>query len=441
MSSSKASSSVPAVVPVTIPSTRAFLAQWHNWVSWKVSKHFKRNKERIPDTAQRARLRLLQKEFVARWFFKHLTESLVDLEQAQVILGGKSVTYVGKIVPVHGRRSSPDSLWKVSDLLKFARFDYDRYFYSAQGHTIESAKFLRLLGYGAPGPDGTWIVEASDYSSLESLYRQGKIKPSELTEHECTEVMKSGHRTDACSVDGCDKVHYSRGYCSAHYSKVRVKGCAECDSGRESLNAAGVSLVHRWNNPEVLRAVTKLRWNDKQLIPFLRDWRSSNMVKDLPKYIMRPPHDNSVEAGLKKYAYRIIYNDVINSFKSIGRTDELSHLVLDGRLDPGSSDEESVGWESSGDADDAPALVVRDPGASAAAGNADRRFDIKKIIEIARLSPEETEYVEQIDLGDVSPADVADLHGVPVSKVHRVRTAALLKMREAAESIGISSSA
>ena len=434
----KGSESVPALVAVEIPTTRAFLKQYHDWVAWKVSIHFKRDKERIPDTAQRARLRLLQKEFVSRWFFKHLTEDLVDLSQATEILGGVPVTYVGKILPVHGRRSSPSSLWRVKDLLAFAKFDYYRFFYSAQGHTIASDKVLRLLGYGSPDPvTGKWVVSLSDYGALESLYRQGRLKPSELTEHDCSETVVVGSSGDGCSHPDCTKNHYSRGYCSTHYHLSKVGKCQECVRGRRILNASGVSLVHRWSDPSVAKAVSKLRWNDQQLIPFLREWRRSNMVKGPPKYIMRPSGDVGIDAGLKKYAYLIVYNDVINNFKSMSRTDDMSRSSEDGRLDPELSSDDAIGWESSGDSDDSFVMVVRDQTASESFRNSDRRIDIQRIMDAAALSEEELLFVEQIDLSEVPAQEVAAAAGVPVSKVHRVRTAALLKMKTAAEGLGI----
>jgi DNA-directed RNA polymerase specialized sigma24 family protein len=58
-------------------------------------------------------------------------------------------------------------------------------------------------------------------------------------------------------------------------------------------------------------------------------------------------------------------------------------------------------------------------------------------MDAAALSEEELLFVEQIDLSEVPAQEVAAAAGVPVSKVHRVRTAALLKMKTAAEGLGI----
>lgn len=426
----------PEFVCVSIPTTSGFLKQWHPWVQWKVNQLFKRDKERVPDVAQRVRLRLLSKDFVARWFFKHLTNDLVDLPEARRILGGAPITYIGQISPVYGKRSSPSSLWRISDLLKFAKFDYARFFYSPQGHTIDSKRVLRLLGYGKDDGNGGWEVDYKDYGALESLYRQGKLKPSELTEHDCVE-----HRSSASPVNGkcaiCGGKHYSRGYCSAHYHLSMSVKCQECIRGREILNEAGISLAHRWSDPTVALAVSKLRWNDNQLTPFLREWRKTNMVKSPPLYIMRTPPDDSIDAGLKKYAHTIITNDVINSFKSMGRNDDLSKVVLDTRLDPEASNADSVAREMSDD-EESSVLVIKDRRAAEEIRNVEIRHDAIRIIGDAHLTDEEALVFEQVEMSDVAVKDVASSTGFPVSKVHRLRSSAIFKMKIAASAISIS---
>lgn len=432
----KSGSSVPNYVAVTIPTASEFLVQWHDWVAWKISKHFKRNQERIPDTAQRARLRLLQKEFVSRWFFKHLRNDLVDLAQASEILDGAKIKFIGSIQPVFGDRSSENSLWRIQDLLDYAKFDYERYFYSPQGHTIDSNKFLRLLGYGTRDPNtGIWKISPSDYGVLESLYRQGRVKPAELTEHDCTEVFVDGECRDRCSIPGCVKEHFSRGYCSTHYHVAKVHTCQDCEDGREALSKAGISLNKRWTTIEVAIIISKLRWNDKQLIPFLRKWKRKNIIKGPPKYIMRPPSDATIEAGLKQYAYLIIHNDMVNTMKGITKSDE---LVCDGRLDPESQNEEIIGWDSSGESEDHPTRIIIDQTASENFRNCDRRFDLMKIIKKAHLSDEESRFIEQVDISEVPATDVAMAYNIPVSRVHRIRSMAISKMKYAADSIGIS---
>jgi len=134
-------------VKVIIPTNQSFLRDWYSWTHGRVSRHFKRNKERVIDTAQNVRLRLLSKDFIGRWFFKHLTEDLITREQAEKILGGIRIAFAGSIHPVVGDRSDPESLWRVSDILQFAKFNYDRYYYSIQNHTIDSDRMIRLLGY------------------------------------------------------------------------------------------------------------------------------------------------------------------------------------------------------------------------------------------------------------------------------------------------------
>jgi len=384
---------VPALVPIPIPTNQSFLKQWYHWTAGKVARHFKRDKERCQDTAQNVRLRLLSKNFIGRWFYKHLTDELVDKKQAEYILGGVPLAYVGSVQPVFGRRSSkkgygkdervvcancqdpqlrndcvvrnsckpgPDekrrhscldpqncicsrplgsdehlndtSIWRVSDLLKFARFDYERYFYSIQNHTIDSTKVLRLLGY-----------EIDNYGALESLYRQGKLKPAELTEHVCQEEVRSiPKRGDHCGYGTCNRKHYAMGYCSNHYHFSRVKPCSVCEHGRELLRSRGLSLSHRWSNPDVADAVRKLRWNDSQLRPFLRDWRKQNLVKESPLYLMRRDPKHGIDAGLLKYAEMVIDHEVVNDFKRMGRAEDLSTVVLNNGMSPEFSDKETT---------------------------------------------------------------------------------------------------
>lgn len=343
---------------VPIPTNQSFLKDQHQWIYSKVAKSFKRNRERIPDTVQNVCLRLLDKDFIGRWFFKHLVnpawnrernnkiteevmddqgwrpgpirDELVDRTQAERMLGGAKITYIGSLYPVQGQRSSSDSLWSVCDLLAYAKFDYDRFYYSVQGHTIDSDKVLRLLGY----PEGS-------YSSLASLYRQGRLRPAELTEHTC-----SG------------------------------KKCPACERGKASLKARKVSLAHRWTDPDVQDEVRKLRWNDSQLKPLLRKWRGENTIATTPLYVVRSSNF-SVQAGLYKYAEIIIRNEVTNGFKRMARTDDVSKTVFkngtpsqfageegDVFLSPLRPNSETVTWKSEGE-DEPPRRVFLDPNAEA----------------------------------------------------------------------------
>jgi RNA polymerase sigma factor (sigma-70 family) len=410
-------------VRVTIPTTSEFLQQWHVWVHGKVAKHFKRDKERIPDTAQRVRLRLLTKDFVSRWFYKHLTDDVVDLPQACAMLGGVSVTNIGKLHPIQGKRSDPNSLWRISDILTYASFDYERYFYSVQNHTVDTNKVLRLLGCGTLDSAGKWSVDPDGYGVLESLYRQGRLKPSEFTEHDCTAKMESiPHSIGLCGVSGCDQKHYSRGYCSGHYHLSQKKTCDECDHGRESLNSRGISLRSRWSDPSIKSAISKLRWNDSQLTPFLRDWGNKNKIKDLPRYIMRDPAFATVDAGLLKYANMIIDNDVINHFKSLSRTDdaaiaettEESDNVIQIKSDKKQEEEATPDHESQD-------IVV-----------AERRRDVYGIILKAGLTEQERQIIMMADFEQSSIREVSEELGMTPSRVNGIRNSALNKMRSVA---------
>lgn len=406
-----------AHVPVSIPTNQSFLSQWHPWVQLQVNRRFKRDKERSYDVAQDVRVRLLAKDFIARWFFKHLSGELVDRPQAERILGGAQITFIGQLSPVEGRRSSPDSLWLVSDLLKFARFDYERYYYSIQKHTLDSDKVLRLIGY-QPG----------EYGALESLYRQGRLKPSELTEHRCTELNEA-----AVSVDGlcslCPRPHYSRGYCSSCYRKARVQRCAECDKGRESLKERGLSLVHRWTDPSVATVVSKLRWNDDQLRPFLRAWRRTNMVRTSPLYIMRNSAKPGIDAGLLKYAKIIIDNEVNNSFKRMSRADDMSTGVFNNGLSGEFSNDETFVMEGEHDSEEGQTRVFRDPSSTRAFSAAEDRMDMVRLMAGAGVDDDELEALVDLDALDVSAKDHAERQDVPVQKVHRNRASAIRKLR------------
>lgn len=370
---------------VVIPTNQDFLAQWYKWVLGEVSQYFRRNKDRIPDTAQNVRIRLLAKNFIGRWFYKHLSDELVDTEQAIRILGGAKVPFIGSLMPIGGRPTTPNSLWRVSDLLRYAQFDYDRYFYSIQGHTIDSDRVLKLLGY-----------EAGKYESLASLYRQGRLKPSELTEHMC-----SG------------------------------KKCPECKHGRASLKTKHLSLAHRWELPEVAAEAAKLRWNDSQLAPFLREWRRQNIVRHTPLYIMRPVEANGkphgIDAGLLKYAKILIRNEVVNDFKRMTRTDDMTNMVFNDGVSPDVADVEMVSWEV--DDDETKQCVFLDPDAKMEFETIENKNDISALANNADLTADEIDVVKCVDLLAMTVREYAVRTGKPIPRVHRLRNGALKKLR------------
>jgi len=415
---------------VDIPSNQSFLVQWHPWIHLQVSRSFKRNKDRIDDTVQRARLRFLAKDSIGRWFFspKHrLDQELVDRTQAERILGGAPIIYIGSLYPVEDSlpRSSPDSLWRVIDLLNYAKFDYERYYYSIQKHTIDSDHVLRLLGY-----------PLKSYESLASLYRQGRLKPAELTEHACIG----------------DK-------------------CPECKRGRASLKAKKLSLAHRWDDPDVEADVKKLRWNDAQLTPFLRHWRRDNIVSTVPLYIMRQaepcpkkcpkcranaethiivkeldefhgpvaccdkcgnkyPLTPGIDAGLLKYTSYIIQHEVINNFKSLTRNDDLAKMILNDGVSSGEDESELVGWESD-EEDGSRQCVVLDPKARMQFDIVDIQNDVERLLNGANLTPEELEVIRSVDILEMTVRQYAEQSGIRVPRVHRLHNFALRKLRGA----------
>ena len=105
---------------IAIYSNQDFLKQYYSWTYKKVIRHFKHSKERIADTVQNVQLRLLQKDFIGRWFYKHLTDEMLDRSQAEHILGGVNLTSgCLALKPAFGKRSDPNSLWKIKSILKF----------------------------------------------------------------------------------------------------------------------------------------------------------------------------------------------------------------------------------------------------------------------------------------------------------------------------------
>ena len=369
-------------VKVTIPSNQSFLSTWYTWTHGKVASHFKRNKERVTDTAQNVRLRLLSKDFIGRWFYKHLTNDLVTREQAEKILGGVQIMFVGSISPIEGNRSDPESLWLISDLLKFAKFNYERYFYSVQNHTIDSDRFLSLLGY-----------PPKSYGILKSFYLQGRIYPSEFTEHNC-----SGR-----------------------------KDCVVCERGRARLKNKGISLADHWLDPRVECHIKALRWNDSQLIPFLRNWKKKNFIKCTPDYIVRPESQKSITAGLLKYASIIIDNEVVNDFKRMGRVDDLPSVILNHGMSPELSNNENIAYE--GDDCEIPKTVLCDSHANELFEEYEYRNDVATMINNSDLTDEEYKIIRSIDLENMSVRAFSEIHDIPIPKVHRIHNSALRKIR------------
>jgi hypothetical protein len=423
-------------MPVEIPTNNMFLEQWHQWILKKVSDRYTRDKDRVFDAAQDVRYRLLSKNFIGRWFFKHLTEELVDLTQANRILGGTQLKFIGSIKPVSGDRSSPDSLWKIEDILKYAKFDYTRYFYTIQNHTINSDAVIRLLGY----PEGS-------YSVLASLYRQGRIKPSEFTEHVCFESDDDEHiKGDGCKFHGsdgskCTKKHFSRGFCSAHYKISRAVRCPTCEKGRLSLNSRGISLRADWSDPALAKQLSKLRWNDSQLQPFLRNWQHTNLVKETPAYIMRPVESDKlvgIDAGLLKYAAIVIEHEVINGFKRISRGDDMSLNVFNNGLSPEFGDSETIVLEhEEPDEFVVHQCVFKDNESLSKYSGVENKNDLLKLINMSHLSSDEIEAISVLELNEITVKDYALIKNKTPQSVNRIRATAISKLRDSVSGLSI----
>jgi hypothetical protein len=410
---------------VLIPTDVEFLNAYQNWVYGEVSKNYKRNKERIIDTVQVVTVRLLAKNFIARWFYKHLTDDLVDREQAIKMLGGSAFIFSSaksQIQPIRGNRvrslnsalSAHDtSLWRVSDLLEYAKFDFKRYFYSPQNHTIDSDKMLHLLGY-----------EPGKYSSLQAMYRTKRLLPSEFTEHlGCT---------------GLDK-------------------CSECARGKVSLYNRRLSLTHDWNDPSVAHAASKLRWNDRQVKDYLRCFRNTNIIKCVPDYVLRPDprsvidsyvvyhpktlhiseksptpieHRISINAGLLAYAAKLINNEVINDFKRITRTDDMGISLFNNGVSPEFGNDSVVAYtSSSAEENEHPEFEFLDASAQSQFSMFENHRDLRAIADSCQFDNETIDILNKIELGGMSVADYSDLTGVTISKIHRIRAHIMKELR------------
>lgn len=380
-------------IPITILSNNDFLEKWNAWIVRQVSARFKRNKDRIPDVAQDIRVRLLDKDFIGRWFFNHLTNELLDLSQASRVLGvaENKILYNSKIPIANGEKhGSRKAMWRVSDLLNYANFNYQRYYYSIQNHTIDTETFLTLLGY-----------PPTQYNALASMYRQGKILPSKFTEHPCTGDRKS---------------------------------CPICEKGRKFLTKNRISLCDDWEKPEVASVVKKLRWNDSQLKPYLRHWRNMNRVFCTPQYIMRPLNDKGVDAGLLKYADIIIQNTVANQFKKIGRTDDLENVQdgenvpLNNGKSPVYSDSDIMAYESESD-DANPKKVFRDMTSSHAFEMLERKYDSNSLLKLADLSEDEMKAIEAMEVNELTARQYAEVSNLTIPRIHRLHLNAMRKLR------------
>lgn len=377
---------------VVIPTEQQFINQFYNWIYKEVSRHFKSRKERIPEVVQDIMLRFLGKNFIGRWFYRHLTDEMITRDQAERILGGTPLIFLDPklIAPVHGKRSDSKSLWKISDVLKFAKFDFDRYYYSIQNHTLDSDRFLHLLGY-----------EPGRYQALQSLWRQGRIQPSELTEHSCT-----GHK------------------------------CLQCKAGLAALRNRGLSLADDWSNPDLAPSLRRLRWNDSQLLPFLRKWKNQNRISAVPEYIVRLEPNPGIQAGLLKYARILIGNEVNNCFKRMARGEDVSTTFFNKGISSGYSTHEVIVYERNENGEKVESELI-DTHSMSDFTRFERVYDALKITGNSNLSKEEIKILSEVDYGESTVREVAESFGIPFTRVNRLRNSALEKSRSLALDVSL----
>jgi DNA-directed RNA polymerase specialized sigma24 family protein len=178
--------------------------------------------------------------------------------------------------------------------------------------------------------------------------------------------------------------------------------------------------------------VAQLRWDDSQLTPFLRRWRGQNMISSVPRRIARPDGQVSqykgIEAGLLKYAWNLINNEVVNDFKRMTRTMDMTCMVFNNGLSPDADESDSVVWELD-DNGEKMQMVVKDSSSMDEFRASENGFDIMSMARRANLSDDEMNIIMQVDLMEEDMFQYAESVGKPVARVHRMRTLALEKMR------------
>lgn len=382
---------------VKIPSTRDFISTWNNWIIGKVNKQFKRNKDRVPDFIQEVYIRLLQKNFVERWFYKYLTDEYVNEEQVCKILGISKGEAPKGFHPSIVGENKQDSLWKISDILKSTNFCHESYFYSPQNHTIPTSKVLKLLGH-----------KDDEFGALESLYRQGRLYPSELTEHDCKRNRTITNNSDISS---------------SHKGE-----CHLCEKGKASLKKNGLSLANRWvDNP---KEALKLRWNDSQLAPLIKSYRRKSWIKTIPDYIIRFK-DHNIQAGLLKYAEILISNSVRNKFKSMKNREDVEEFALQNSKAPEFSNNDLFSLEVN--EDDEVKRVLVDTNSTTPFASVEMEIDINALMSLARLSSQEIQVVQSISLREQNIQDYSRQTGMPVQTIQEIHDDSLNKLRKAAQ--------
>jgi hypothetical protein len=350
---------------IDIHSTSTFLCQWHMWVEGQVRRLFKRDHERVMDMTQNVRVRILQKDVISRWFLKHMTGELVVRSEAERMLG-KSLSHAtyADLKPVRGKKSDPESVWLVSDILNHAKFDRESYFYCIQDHLIDSDTVLSLLGY-----------EPGRYSALQSLVRSGKLLPSDFTDHTCS----------------------------------KDESCPDCQMGRQALFEKGLSLSQDWNKS---KHAADLRWNDSQLRPYLRNWNGRNRIFAIPSFIVRDTNDG-VTAGLLKYVSIIINNEVTNQFKTIRRNEESSCGV---GVEHSTSDLVTISTSE----EDLNEVIFKDPESLRPFEDLDSKRDVKALMAVIDLTDQELDVLNKVQFGEHSSNSYAKASGLNAPRVGRI---------------------
>ncbi len=245
---------------ITIPTTSEFVVENSKWITSHVSKKFKREKSRILDFKQMVILRMLKKDFVSRWFFKHLAAdehtTLTEINK----MFGYNVSLINTINPVEGDRNDNNSVWKIGDILKYKNYCHSRQFYSIMNNRVSSKVLLTNMGYNC-----------TNFNTLRDKTFSGEITPF---------ILKK--KTKSISVD--DAI--------------------------QKLIEMGLTSDANWESPALCECALSLKWDDTFLKPYVG---SEYGILHTPRFIVRN-YERGIKEGFLKYAQFVIEHAINNQF-------------------------------------------------------------------------------------------------------------------------------
>jgi DNA-directed RNA polymerase specialized sigma24 family protein len=135
-----------------------------------------------------------------------------------------------------------------------------------------------------------------------------------------------------------------------------------------------------------------------------------------------------IDAGLLKYASIIIENETRNDFKRMGRTEDLQFAVFNNAVSPDNYDE-VIAYEGESENGKPRKRILRDSNSMDGYEAVECKSDVSSLLDKTDLSDEEREVLLSVDLMEMTIRQYAESKGHPVQRVHRIRSAALRKLR------------